>query len=66
MLIRRKSVLTGTIHELEVRVDSEAFARWRLGTPISKAMPKLTSVERDFILTGVTREELRAVIAEAA
>jgi len=44
-------------HTLELNIDWEDYARWVNGELIQKAMPYLTPDEREFLMTGITKEE---------
>lgn len=57
MLIRRNSPVTGEPREREIDVTEEQLARWKGGELIQKAMPHLSSAEREFIISGTTDEE---------
>lgn len=57
MLINRVSRLTGKRHQLEIDVTAEQLENWRNGELIQVAMPNLSPNEREFIMTGVTKEE---------
>lgn len=64
MLIRRVSLFTGIERTRDIPVDPEDFARWQLGTNIQVAMPYLNDDDREFIMTGVTKEEWDAAFLE--
>lgn len=57
MQITRKSILSGIVRTLDIPVTEEHMQAWRGGELIQDAMPHLTADEREFIMTGVTREE---------
>ena len=58
MLIKRESELTGKIHEKEIDVDQQQFLNWASGIHIAHAMPNVSAVDRIFIMTGITPEEM--------
>jgi hypothetical protein len=62
MLIIRKSIITNITHEMEIDVTQEQLVLWKSGMPIQKAMPNLSFDEREFIKTGITREEWQRYI----
>ena len=57
MLITRKSSFSGKEHTLDIPVTQEQINQWRAGMLIQRAMPNLTPDEREFIMTGITKEE---------
>lgn len=59
----RKSMLSGVTRSRDIDVTEEEYDRWRSGMLIQKAMPHLSDVDREFIMTGVTEEEWNAEFA---
>ena len=57
MLIKRKSELTGKMHEKEIEVYPRELIAWTLGISIQNAMPNVSAEDREFIMTGITPEE---------
>ena len=57
MLVYRKSPVSNRINVQEIDVTEEQIKDWEDGTLIQNAMPLLTTDEREFIKTGITREE---------
>lgn len=58
MLIKRKSVITGNLNVKDIPVNPEDMANWELGfLSIDDAMPYLTDSDREFILSGITKDE---------
>lgn len=57
MLIIRTSPFSGKTNSMEIEVTQEQLSSWENGTLIQDAMPHLTPDEREFIKTGITREE---------
>ena len=57
MKITRVSELTGVQRTLEIDVTQEQLDRWQDGELIQRAMPQLSSNEREFIISGATQEE---------
>tara|TARA_R110000782_G_scaffold261763_2_gene353551 strand:+ start:180 stop:371 length:192 start_codon:yes stop_codon:yes gene_type:complete len=55
--IERKSMVSGKTHVQEIDVTEEQIKDWEDGTLIQNAMPLLTTDEREYIKTGITREE---------
>tara|TARA_R110002074_G_scaffold55658_1_gene137857 strand:- start:742 stop:912 length:171 start_codon:yes stop_codon:yes gene_type:complete len=50
-------MVSGKTHVQEIDVTEEQIKDWEDGTLIQNAMPLLTTDEREFIRTGITREE---------
>lgn len=57
MLITRKSVLSGKIHQREIAITKEEYSRWESGELIQNVVPHLSVDDREFIITGTTPEE---------
>lgn len=58
MLITRISAFTGITHSLEINITPDELTEYENGTElIQNKFPHLTSDEREFILSGVTKEE---------
>jgi hypothetical protein len=59
-----KSMLSGVTRSRDIDVTEEEYNRWRSGVLIQRAMPHLSSVDREFIMTGITEEEWDAEMKE--
>lgn len=57
MLIRRKSMMTGVVRELEINVTNLQLQEWQNGALIQDAMPEVSVNDREFIKTGIISEE---------
>jgi len=58
MLVRRKSGLTGKVHEMDLPITQEQLDRWYSGKGmIQHIFPDLTPDQREFIMTGATQQE---------
>jgi hypothetical protein len=57
MYISKRSMLTGDEHTMDLNVTPRQIKAWQEGTLIQNAMPNLTAVEREFIMTGITKDE---------
>ena len=55
--IKRVSGFTGETHVIEMNIDWEDYAAWQNGMLIQRAFPYLTPDEREFLMTGITKEE---------
>jgi hypothetical protein len=65
MLIIRESVLSGEENSMELDVTEEQMIRWKNGELIQHVMPHLSPDEREFIMTGITQDEWRALESKA-
>ena len=50
-------MVSGIERTLNINVTQEQLDSWYNGTLIQVAMPNITDDEREFILTGIVREE---------
>ena len=62
MLINRKSMWSGREHSMEIDITEEEYNDclyiWRQGELIIDAFPMLNEEEQEFLLTGMTINEL--------
>jgi len=64
MLIKRQSILSGKVHEMDVNVTEDQFNLWQSGVLIQNAMPHLSADEREFMISGITVEEWKTLHGE--
>lgn len=57
MKITRVSQASGIERTLEIDVTPLQLSNWRSGTHIQDAMPHLSADDREFIMTGITKDE---------
>jgi len=58
MLITRQSQWSGITRTLDIPVTHDQMYEWQQrGALIQNAMPNLTADQREFLMTGVTKEE---------
>ena len=57
MKITRTSILTGVVRTLDIDVTTSQLAKWQAGELIQNAMPNINDDDREFIMTGITKEE---------
>jgi len=58
MLITRQSPFSGKMNSIEINVSQEQLERWERGEDlIQRLMPNLSADEREFIMTGNTKED---------
>jgi len=56
--IKRVSVISGIEHSRNIPVNPEDYISWKTnGFSIDEAMPYLNNEDREFILSGITKEE---------
>ena len=59
--ITRTSPFSGLTRTIHMSVTLEQLQAWAGGVLIQEAMPQLSPDEREFIMTGVTPDEWRAM-----
>lgn len=57
MHVTKKSTLTGKIHTLEIDISPEQWRRWKSGVTIQVACPHLSADDREYLISGSTKEE---------
>ena len=57
MLITKVSMFSKIERSLDLDVTAEEIKAWKAGMLIQDAMPRLTTDEREFMMTGITAEE---------
>jgi hypothetical protein len=64
MKITRTSQITGIERTLDLDITEEQYQRWESGELIQKVMPNLTEDEREFIITGISKEEWDEIFSD--
>ena len=64
MQITRTSPVSGVTRSLEIPCTEEQMAAYKSGALIQVAFPDLTADQREFILTGITKEEWDVLFGE--
>lgn len=64
MLVTRKSRATGKIRTLDIPVTQEQLDKWQNGVLIQDAMPNISTDDREFIISGITKEEWDEIFGE--
>lgn len=64
MKVTRISNFTGAVHTLDLNITQEQMDLYRSGELVQVAFPQLSIEDREFILTGTTPEEWKAVFGE--
>ena len=57
MFVQKQSMLSGKTNEMELPITKEQIEDWESGRLIQHAMPHLDEWQREFLITGVTKEE---------
>jgi hypothetical protein len=59
MLITRRSKFTGAINTMDLPINEAAFENWRAGhgPSLERLFPHLTADQREFLISGTTKEE---------
>lgn len=66
MRINKTSSLTGKAHELEINVTPKQWRLYKNGMSIEESMPHLTPSEAAYIASGITEEEWKDAMKNAA
>jgi len=65
MIIKRKSVYSGVVRSRNIEVNPRDYEMWEKGyMSLSDAMGYLNQDDRDFILSGITDDEWKAMWRE--
>ena len=65
MYIKRKSVISGIERTRSIPVNPDDYMLWQAGVgSVQDLMPYLTDDDREFILSGITREEWDSAFTE--
>ena len=57
MEITRKSEVSGITRTMDLDVTLDNFREWERGVPSQGAFPSCTPDQREFIMTGIAKEE---------
>lgn len=57
MLIEKISFFTGKKHIRDLDITKEQFNEWMSGVSIQNAFPNLSPDDREFLMTGATKDE---------
>lgn len=64
MIVRRRSSLSGKMHEMDLPITQDQITNYVSGAFVQDAFPQLNAGEREFIVTGITPEEWAEVFGE--
>lgn len=65
MLIHRKSPVTGKINEMDLPVTAEQVLNYTHGELVQNAFPQLNAEQREFIISGCTPEDWKALYGDS-
>lgn len=57
MTITKRSITSGKSNTMTISAVPSDYMAWRNGTLIQEAMPYLDTVEREFLISGMSRAE---------
>ena len=57
MKIYRSSPLTGRVNVMDIDISASQYRDWEQGGLIQDVMPHISADEREFIISGSTRED---------
>ena len=57
MKIYRSSPITGRVNVMDIDISASQYRDWEQGTLIQIAMPNISADEREFIISGSTRQD---------
>tara|TARA_R110001592_G_scaffold151652_2_gene378424 strand:+ start:827 stop:1027 length:201 start_codon:yes stop_codon:yes gene_type:complete len=57
MLVGKRSMMSGTLNEMNIEVSEKQITLWQEGALIQDVMPDLSADEREFLMTGITPSE---------
>lgn len=63
MKITRKSPLRGKQNTLDIPITNTQLKRWKAGALIQYVAPELSADEREFLMSGLTREDWEEIFA---
>lgn len=64
MVITKKSAFTGIIHSIDLPVTEEQLEAYERGALLQNAFPHLSPGDREFIKSGITDAEWKAVFGD--
>ena len=63
-IVTKKSMISGNTSSMELDVTQAQLDRWQDGELIQDVFPHLNEEEREFIKTGITRQEWIDIFGE--
>ena len=62
--VTNTSNYSGREHTIRIKITPSQFTLWCSGALIQEAFPELTPDEREFIISGITKEEWNELFGE--
>jgi hypothetical protein len=62
--VTNTSNYSGKEHTLRIKATPQQFTLWNSGALVQEAFPNLTPDEREFIISGITKEEWNELFGE--
>lgn len=60
MIVVKRSMLTGNINYRLMDIDKDTYFKWRITRePVDLIFPHLSSEDQEYLVTGITIEELQ-------
>ncbi len=57
MQVTKRSALTGKTHTLDIDITEAQWNRWKAGEMIQDVCPHLSKDDREYLISGSTKEE---------
>lgn len=64
MQVTKISPFSGKANTMDLDITAAQYAAWQQGALIQNVFPHLTADEREFLLTGITKEEWDSMFGE--
>ncbi len=64
MQVTKRSNITGKTHTLDIDITPEQHQRWKDGELIQNVCPSLSKDDREFLISGSTKEEWEALFGK--
>lgn len=57
MKVKRRSIYSGIVRELDLPITQQQIHQYELGIDINKCMPQLSQEQKIFFVSGITDED---------
>jgi len=64
MLIKKRSMFTGKLNEMDLNITQEQIDNYNSGALVQEAFSNLNADEREFLISGATPEEWERFMGE--
>jgi hypothetical protein len=65
MQVTKRSAITGDLHTLDIAITEEQWKRWKGGELLQNVCPHLSADDREFLISGATKEEWAAYFGKS-